>query len=144
MTFDLLGNEARRSTLALPSLLAARLGGLSGQLDQLRSDGAIDIATETSQAIRVVDEALGQLTEVEGQVDGFYNSAISSASSYLTDLQENLQSSIDAIDEVDDDEETQWMAFYNELVSNGSSSLTILYQQRQSIVSMIQNIAGLT
>lgn len=144
LTFDLWGDPARRSTLALPSLLSAQLGGLSGRLDELRSGGTISIADETSQALRVVDEALGQLTRAEGLVDGFQNAAVASASDYLAGLEESLQSAIDGIDQVDEEEETQRMSFYEQLVSNGESSLMVLYQQRQGIVDMIRQIAGLS
>lgn len=144
MTFDLWGDPARRSTLVLPSLLSAQLGALSGRLDELRSGGTISIVDETSRALRIVDEALGQLTRAEGLVDGFHDSAVATASSYLAGVQESLQSAIDGIDQVDDEEETQRMAFYEQLVSNGESGLMVLYQQRQGIVEMIRKIAGLS
>jgi len=144
LTFALWPDPSRQSTLALPSLLASQLGGLSGRLDQLAGDGSITIGTATSQAIRVVDEALGQVEKAEGLADGFYDSAVATATNYLSDLQDNLQDAVDEINEVDTTEETQRLNFYQSLASNAVSALTILQQQRTTLVTMLQNIAGLT
>lgn len=143
LTFALWPDNARRSTLALPSLLASHLGGLSGRLDQLASGGSLTIGTATSQAIRVVDEALGQVQKAAGLAEGFYDSAVTTATSYLADLQDNLQDAVDAINEVDETTETQRLAFYQNLATNAVSALSILQQQRATLVTMIQKIAGL-
>ncbi len=143
LTFALWPDAASRSTLALPSLLASHLGGLSGRLDQLAGGGSLAIGTATSQAIRVVDEALGQVEKAEGLADGFYDSAVTTATNYLSDLQDNLQDAVDGINEVDETEETQRLAFYQGLATNAVSALTILQQQRSTLVTMIQKIAGL-
>ena len=59
-----------------------------GTLADLATGGsASGLNTNTAEAIRIVDEALGDLTRVEGQVDGFYDAAITSASNLLSDLE---------------------------------------------------------
>lgn len=144
LTFALSSDLNHTSTLAIPGLQAERLGGLSGRLDQLASGGTLaGLGENTSQAIRVVDEALAELTVLEGAVDGFYNAAISSASGLLSDLEDDLVDAIDDVNLVDDDEETERMAYCLDLASNAVAGLTILRQQRSSIVGMIQKIAGL-
>ena len=72
------------------------LGGPSGRLDQLASGGTLDgLDSNTSQAIRVVDEALADLTRIEGAVDGFFNSAITSTSDLLSALETDLEDAVD-------------------------------------------------
>jgi flagellin-like hook-associated protein FlgL len=133
------------STLAIPPVLAADLGGPSGQLDQLFSGGSLSgLGNNTSQAIRVVDEALGMITQVQGNVEGFYNSAIISSSNLLSEMQTQLGDSIDSIDLVNDVEETAISDYYQALADNAVSALTILNQQRLSIVWMLQDIADST
>jgi len=145
LTFALWQDVARTSTLAIPGLQAWNLGGPSGRLDQLESGGALaGLDSNTSQAIRVVDEALAEVTRIEGAVDGFYNAAISSSSALLADLEEDLQDAIDEVNLVDDTEEIQRLAYYQDLASNAVAGLTILQLQRSSIVAMIQEIAGLS
>jgi len=144
LSFVLTTQVYNKATLAIPSVFAANLSGPSGRLNQLYTGGSLaGLDNNTSQAIRVVDEALGKLTRIQGDVDGFYNAAISSSSELLSDMQTNLEDSIDSIDEVDDDAETERINYYEALASNAVSGLAIVNQQRMYIVRMLQDIAGL-
>jgi len=145
LSFALSTDLGRRSSVAIGSIFPARLGGTSGRLDELYSGGALSgLGTNTSQAIRVVDEALGDLMRMEGTADGFYNASVTSASNFLTAVEEDLQTAIDSIDEVNDAEEEQLVAHYQVLASNAEAGLLVLYQQRSGIIQMIRKIAGLT
>ncbi|NQU25843.1 MAG: hypothetical protein HQ567_31530 [Candidatus Nealsonbacteria bacterium] len=145
MTFATTTDLDRRATLSIPGLQTARLGGLSGSLDQLLSGGLLSgLDDKTSQAIRVVDEALGDLTRIEGAVDGFYNASITSAANLLSDMQTDLESAIDDVDLVDTSEEAAKLALYTDLASNALSGLSIIQSQRSSIVVVLRKIAGLT
>jgi len=145
LNFALSTDLAHSSTLAISGMQPARLGGLSGTLDELADGGSLSgLAGNTSQAIRAVDEALADLARVEGTVDGFYNASITSASALLADTEDNLEDAIDDVNLVDDTEESVKLAYYQDLASNAVSGLAILYQQRSSIVTMLQAIAGLT
>jgi len=144
LTFALSTEVFRRSTLAIPGMQAANLGGLSGSLSELAEGGALSgLDEKTSQAIRVVDEALGKLTRIEGAVDGFYNAAITSASGLLSDVEGELEDAIDDVNLVDDTEEAARLAYYQDLAANSVAGLAILRQQRSGIVNMLQQIAGL-
>lgn len=144
LTFALSSNLGQRSTLAVPGMYGVELGGASGSLDQLASGGSLSgLGNNTAQAIRVVDEASGDVTRVSGGVGGFYKSAIQSASTLMSDLQTNLQKSIDRIDKTDDTQENALIAHYQILADNALSSLTILNHQQQAVVDMIRQIAGL-
>jgi flagellin-like hook-associated protein FlgL len=144
LTFALDSDLTHKATLAIPGVQAFRLGGSSGTLDQLQTGGTLaGLGSNASAAIRVVDESLGMLTRVGGSVNGFYNAAISSASSLLGDLQTDLGDAIDAIDKTNDTEETVRQVYCRQLADNATAGLSILAQQRASIVSMIQHLAGL-
>jgi len=144
LTLALSTSLANRSTLSIPSLHASQLGGLSGTLDQIASGGPYaDLGDNTAQAIRIVDEALADLTQIEGSVDGFYNASVTSASNLLSELQEDIQDAIDQTDGYDENEEALLLAKNQQLAANALSGLAILNQQRSDIVTMIQQIAGL-
>ncbi len=144
LTFALSTDVKYRSTLAIPSLHSAQLGGLSGSLSELATGKALaGLDDKTSQAIRVVDEALGDLTLIEGTVDGFYNASITSASGLMSDLEDNLEAAIDDVNLVNDQEETQRLAGYLDLASNSAAGLAVLRQQQFTTVRLIQQIAGL-
>jgi flagellin-like hook-associated protein FlgL len=132
------------STLAIPGLQPERLGGLSGGLYQIASGGDYSGLDEmTSRAIRIVDEALGQLTRVDGSVDGFYNAQISTSSELLDDLEEDLEDAITQTDGYNEVEETLLLTKNLDLADNALAGLAILCQQRSSIVALIQQSAGL-
>jgi flagellin-like hook-associated protein FlgL len=144
LSFALSTNPTRRSTLSIPGLHAARLGGGSGTLDQIASGGTVSgLDGNTSRAIRIVDEALADLTRVEGSVDGFYDAAVTTSSDLLADLEEDLGDAITQTDGYDVNEETLLLAKNQQLASNALAGLSILNQQRADIVLLIQQIAGL-
>ena len=153
MTFALGTDVGRRDRLALPSVQAAYLGGVSGKLSDLFSDGsASGLNDNTAQAIRIVDEALADLTRIEGSVDGFYNAAITASSNLLDAMQKHLEGDADEgtegiiseTDGYDSQMEALLLAKNQQLAANAEAGLAILSQQRMAIVNMIQQIAGLT
>ncbi len=145
LRYQLSPNLTRPSVLAIPGLQANRMGGLSGTLDQIATGGPYSgLGNNTSQAIRVVDEALATLDRVEGNVDGFQNAAITSASNFLSELQTNLSTAIAQTDGYDEAEATALLARDQQLANNAMAGLSILYQQRAGVVRLLQQIAGLT
>ncbi|MHB1036453.1 MAG: flagellin [Pirellulales bacterium] len=144
LTFALSTDVKQRSTLAVPGVQAVRLGGLSGTLDQLLTGGAhAGLGTNAPTAVRIVDEALGKMDLIEGQVDGFANAAIDSSSNLLTSFTTNLGDAIDSIDKVNTTEESALSLKYQALAANAMVGLSVLDQQRASIVNLLQHIAGL-
>ncbi len=144
MIFQLSTSPDHTSSVAVPGLKTADLGAISGRLAELYSGGsAAGLGDNASRAIRIVDEALGDIGRAEGTLDGFYNASISSASSLLSDLETELESAITQTDGYDESEETQRLARYEGLAQNAISGLAILNQQRSAIIDMIKQIAGL-
>lgn len=144
LSFAMSESLNQKSTVAIPAMYPADLGGISGTLNELYSGGSLSgLDANTSQAIMVVDETLGKLARVQGSVDGFYNAAITSSSVLLSEMQTQLGDYIDSIDKTNDEEETLRRDYYLALADNAVSGLTIVNQQRRSIVNMLQDIAGL-
>jgi flagellin-like hook-associated protein FlgL len=144
LTFSLSTSPSRRATLAIRGLQPARLGGISGTLDEIASGGAYaGLGDNTSRALRIVDEAIGQLELIDGAVDGFHNAAIASTSTLLAELQTDLNDAITQTDDYNEDEETLLLAKYEDLAANARAGLAILAQQRSGIVTLIQKLAGL-
>jgi flagellin-like hook-associated protein FlgL len=145
LSFALAPDVNSPSVLAVPGVQASRLGGLSGTLDQIASGGAYaGLDTNTSQALRIVDEAIGDVTRIQGAVDGFANATIASSAGLMEAFQTNLENSIDSINKVDDNEVNLLLAKNEILASNAVAGLAILAQQRMSIVDLIKHSAGLS
>lgn len=144
LTFSLSTAVARQVAVALPGLQAARLGGISGRLDQIASGGAYSgLGDNTSRALRIVDEALGQLDRVQGALDGFGTAAVDASSTLLAQWQTQLDTAAQQTDGYDQDTQSALLAQYEDLASNARAGLAIVAQQRAGIVALIQKLAGL-
>ena len=144
LTFSLTTDVGRLSTLAIGGVQTLRLGGLSGIIDDLLTGGsAAGLGTNTQQAIRIVDEALDDITRIDGAVDGFANATIASSDGLLKALQTDLQNTIDDYNKADTNAESVLLLKNQALANNALSALTILNQQRSSVILIIKRIAGL-
>jgi hypothetical protein len=131
-------------SFALPSLAPELLGGVSGVLADLATGGAsAGLAANASQAIRIVDEALGDLDRTAGRVDAFADASVTSSSALLAAWKTDLEESIDQINGVDDAAEAQLQAHHLSLADNALAGLAILQQQRAGIVEILRQAAGL-
>ena len=145
LSFALSTDLHYRSNLSIPSLQADQLGGISGRLTDILTGGsAAGLGDNTSEALRIVEEALGQLDKAAGTVDGFYNSSIATSNSLLDDLQTDLEDAISATDGYNEDEENVLLAKNQGLASNALAGLAIMTQQRQAIIDLIKQTAGLS
>ncbi len=144
LSFALSTDLHYQGTLAIPGLEAAELGEGSGRLTELLSGGAAaGLGENTSRALRIIAEALGQVDVASGIVDGFYNSSVSSSNALLDDLTTDLEDAITATDGYNEEEENLLLAKNEALASNALLGLAIIYEQREAIIDMIKQVAGL-
>lgn len=144
LSFALSTDLHYRSDLSIPSLVSSQLGGASGRLSDLLTGGSAEgLGENASEALRIVEEALGRVDLVEGVVDGFYNSSITTSNVLLSDLQTDLEDAISQTDGYNEDEESVLLAKNSGLASNALAGLAIMNQQRQAIIDMIKQAAGL-
>ncbi len=145
LSFALSTDLHYRSDLSIASLESSQLGGISGRLTDLLSGGsAAGLGNNTSEALRIVEEALGKVDLATGIVDGFYNSSITTSNALLDDLKTDLEDAISETDGYNEDEETLLLAKNDALASNAISGLAIMNQQRLAIIDMIKQAAGLS
>jgi flagellin len=145
LKYQLSPTLARPAVLAIPALGAANLGGTSGRLDQIASGGAYSgLDANTSRAIRIVDEAMGVMDLAKGNVDGFYNSAVTSTSALLSQMETDLGDAIAQTDGFNEAQQAALLAQHQQLAANCLAGLSILYEQRAAVVQMLQHIAGLS
>ncbi len=141
--FALTPNPARLTSFSIQSVAASAFSGISGVLTDIRTGGTVSgLGTNTSAAIRIVDEALGRLTQIEGQVDGFAEQTVASASRLMTSLQTGLEDTLTNLNGVDEDKETLALAALESLAANTVSALSILQQQNTNVLGILQLLAG--
>ncbi|MDP7302128.1 MAG: hypothetical protein QGG09_03450, partial [Pirellulaceae bacterium] len=132
------------TSLAFSRVSADSLGGLSGKLSDLKSGGSLSgLGTNTSQALRVVDEALAQLTLTDAQADSFADTTVASAASLLSGYETNLAASIDSINGVNQDEESLLLAKNQALSLNSISAISLLQQQQASVLGLLRLLSGI-
>ncbi|MDP6553994.1 MAG: hypothetical protein QGG71_04970 [Pirellulaceae bacterium] len=132
------------TSLAFSRVSADSLGGLSGKLSDLGSGGSLSgLGTNTSQALRVVDEALAQLTLTDAQADSFADTTVASAASLLSGYETNLAASIDSINGVNQDEESLLLAKNQALSLNSISAISLLQQQQASVLGLLRLLSGI-
>jgi flagellin-like hook-associated protein FlgL len=142
--FVLSPEVAQTTQIGLRSLFTAELGRDSGRLSGLATGGSLaGLDSNTSQAIRVVDEALAQLDLVQATTDGFADITVATSSALLDGMKTNLENALTAINGVDEEEEDAYIDLYQALSSNAISALAISAQQRQSAVALLRSLAGL-
>lgn len=139
-----LGTDTRQTTLSVPSVLTVHLGGASGRLSDLASGGNLDgLGANTSQAIRVVDEALARLDVIQGQIDGFAGITVETSAQLLEDWDVELAAALETENGIDDAAELLKVERAEMLAENTLAALAILQQQQKSMVSLLQTLAGL-
>jgi flagellin-like hook-associated protein FlgL len=142
--FALTPDISKQTTFALPGIQPELLGGASGTLADLLSGGSLSgLGSNASAALRVVDETLAQLTLLEGQVDAFTDVTVESASNLLSELEAEVEDTLQVLNDVDEDEENLKLAMNQTLASNVVSALAIVQQQRFNTLGLLQLLAGI-
>jgi flagellin-like hook-associated protein FlgL len=143
-SFLLSPNLRQTTQLAVPGIGTAILGGVSGRLSDLASGGTLaGLGTNAPQALRVVDEALAQLTRVRGAVDAFADVTVASAAALLERFDEGFAETLDQVNGVDEEEEALILEQNQVLSSNSVAALSVLQQQQADLVELVRLIAGL-
>lgn len=117
--------------------------GLASFSAQPRRASGIGLGPNTARAVRIVDEALGRWTAVDGLVDGAASSALDASTNLPNDWRTDLDDASRTTDGVDDTEDASTIAHYQSLADNAVAGLAILQQQRARIVALVEQLAGL-
>jgi flagellin-like hook-associated protein FlgL len=145
LRFALSTDAYRYSYLPLPDVSSQALGGVSGVLSQLYSGGTHGgLGPKAATAVRIADEALSALDEIEGRVAGFSNATIASSSSLLSEIETQLVSSIDDINQVNVDEEQARLSSIQLRIEATRAALETLQINRLGLVSLLRSAAGLS
>ena len=98
--------------------------------------------TNTSQALRVVDDAIARLKLIDGRVQGFSDSTIDSSEALLNGFATTVSDAIININSADLNEEALLLTKNQDLAKNAIASLSLLDDQRALVVSLLQQLAA--
>lgn len=140
--FALSTRASERTPFAVPPLFPNVLGGVSGIVTDVGSGGSLaGLGTKTSAAIRVIDEALAQMTVIDGRIDAFADVTVASSSRLMKEFSTQLQTSLDNINAVDEDAESLILAKNKGLTANTTYAMTVLQQQQEYILNIFKLMA---
>jgi hypothetical protein len=93
--------------------------------------------------LRVIDEALDQLTLTDARADSFADTTVASAASLLSGYETNLTKAIGSINDISQDEENLLVAKNQALSVNAVSALALIHAQETSVLGLLRLLSGL-
>lgn len=107
LSFDFSPEGNQPSTLTLPKIETARLGGASGHLSDLASGGSASLSSGNfSKAAQILDEAGQTVLNAGAEVGSFERYTIDSSQNLLDSMEVSLSSALSAVQDADFAQET--------------------------------------
>ena len=133
---DVVSNQQAR--LGIQGLSTATLGGASGKLYEIRTNGGKDLSTDTKGAARVVDEVIATVTGLRGRLGAFQKTTLETNIITLSDTLENLTDAESLIRDADFAAESARLTRAQILVQSGTSVLAIANQNPQNVLALLR------
>ncbi len=139
-TFQIGANVNQTATVQLGGVTASQLGtGASGtytDLYQLR--GSAFIAGNATEALKVIDKAIDDVTTTRGQLGAFQSATLETTLNSLRVTQENLTTAESTIRDVDFAQESAQFTKNNILVQSSTAMLAQANQLPQNVLKLLQ------
>lgn len=134
------GSTAR---VGLPSFSTAVLGGVTGKLSSVLSGGGNTLTGgKAASALKIVDDAISEVTRGQAVIGGFQKYTLDSSSRVLAKQSENLSSSLSAIQDTDVAVETALLANNQLLQQAAFQALSITALQNRDVLSLLTSTAA--
>ena len=133
---DVVSNQQAR--IGIRNLNTAKLGGPTGRLFELGSDGPASLAKDVNRAGEIIDQVINKVSTLRGRLGAFQRTALESNSVSLNDTLTNLTEAESSIRDADFAKETAALSRAQILVQSGTSVLGIANQSSQSVLSLLQ------
>lgn len=138
---DASANEIRSLTIA--NMQTSELGkGVSGldataSLESLRSDGAYDLDSDAANAVKIIDQAIDDVSIARADLGAFQQNALETTISTLSINKENLEASNSRIADVDMAQEMMSFTKSQILTQAGTAMLAQANQLPQSVLQLL-------
>lgn len=142
LKFVLGSNISNTAQIGLQDLTSAGLRGLNGVVSSVVSGGANSLTSGNStNAIRVLDDAISQVTLAQSNLGSFQKYTLGAASNVAAATSTNVSSALDSVQGADVAVETALLA-RNQLLQQGTyAALQIFNQQQQSVIGLLNGAA---
>jgi flagellin len=133
---DVVSNQQAR--LGIQGVSTSTLGGVSGNLYELKSGGAKSLLTDVKGAAAVVDEVIKSVTQLRGRLGAFQRTTLETNIYTLNDTLENLTEAESSIRDADFAAESARLTRAQILVQSGTSVLAIANSNPQNVLSLLR------
>jgi flagellin len=128
----------QQARLGIQGVSTATLGGVSGNLYELRSGEAKNLSTDTKGAAKIVDEVITSVTGLRGRLGAFQRTTLETNVITLNDTLSNLVDAESAIRDADFAVESARLTRAQILVQAGTSVLAIANQNPQNVLALLR------
>ncbi|MBN1909080.1 MAG: flagellin [Pirellulales bacterium] len=141
MTYVFSPDVSDTSTLALPNINAAALGGSAGRLSDLASGGSASMTSgNLEQAMAIVDKAESQVLGARARAGAFEKYTIGSSQNLLDSMEESVSEGLSMVRDTDVAKEVSNLVRSQILVQSGISMISLTNSRRSFIGSLFQGI----
>lgn len=133
---DLVSNQQAR--IGISSVNTAKLGGESGRLFQLGTGGSASLSNDPSLAAKIVDDAIGQISNLRGRLGAFQSTTLDSNVATLNDTVNNLTEAESTIRDADFAAESAKLTRAQILTQSATTVLSIANQSPQNVLSLLR------
>jgi flagellin len=133
-------NTNNQANFGIQSVDTGHLGGSAGLLYQLASGNDADLATDTTKAADIVDQAVNQITSLRGRLGSFQKTTLETNIATLGDTVNALTNAQSTIQDADFASETANLTRAQILVQSGTAVLQIANRGPQQVLSLLQNL----
>ncbi|MAG94765.1 MAG: hypothetical protein CMJ48_13630 [Planctomycetaceae bacterium] len=127
----------------LPSLLSARLGGITGSLDSIGNGRTNSLTGSTpAKTVQIIDEAIADVTRARGSIGGFQKFVLDSAESVISAQIEHTTAALSDIEDTDVARETAVLANNQLLQQTTFQALNIVGMTNSNVLSLLQTTAA--
>jgi flagellin-like hook-associated protein FlgL len=143
LSFQVGSSPSSTARIGLPNLSTWSLGGLDGSVASLASGrGNSLIEGQAAAAVRVIDDAIGDVTRSRAVIGGFQKFTLDSASRVLDAQRENQSAALSAIEDIDVATETARLANNQLLLQMAFEALSIASHRNEDVLSLLGGAAG--
>jgi len=138
LNFVIGSSPTNTARIGLPNLTTSSLGGVTGKLSSIISGGANSLTGGNStEALRIVDDAIGDATRSQAIIGGFQKFTLDSAENVLSSKMENLSSALSAIQDTDIALESALLANNRLRQESTLQVMAIINLQNQSVLNLL-------
>lgn len=132
LTFDFSPEGNQPSSLTLPKVETARLGGTAGHLSDLASGGSASLSSGNyAQAAEILDAAGQTVLDARAEAGSFERYTIDASQNLLDDMQESISSALSAVEDADFALEMSHLIQAQMLVQTSTLVMSLASQRNQ-------------